>query len=125
VVQNEILSKIQSDKLKVYVVWTPVLNSDNRDSAIASTKNIYDPRVTHFWDADQSLGKLYGKTLELPNDGDLAWDIYFSFDKDVDWDKQPPPPTAWMHQLGMDERHLDGDKLRESIRTLLGISEKE
>ena len=97
-------------------MWTPVIDGDNRDAAIASTKNIYDPRVKHFWDADQSLGNRYGQTISLPNNRELAWDIYFAFDKEVEWADELPQPTDWMHQLGMDERHLDGEKLRESIQ---------
>ena len=36
-----------------------------------------------------------------------------------DAEVQPPVPTEWMHQLGTDERLLDGVKLHESVETLL------
>ena len=36
---------------------------------------------------------------------------------------EPPAPTAWMHQLGRDERHLDGDSLRRMILEQLGIED--
>ena len=118
-VQNEILSRIQSKDLKVYVIWTPVLKSDDRLAAVASTKNLNDPRAEHYWDADQSLARQFGITTTLPDNLDLAWDIYFVFDKNVLWKTQLPDPVNWMHQLSSDERRLNGTKLRQSVEAVL------
>lgn len=118
-VQNEILAKIADENLRVFVVWTPVLGGDNREAAEASTALIHDPRAEHFWDAEQVLGKSYADAIRLPNDRDLAWDIYFAFDGDAAWTADLPIPSDWMHQLGSDERHLDGDKLHASVLHLI------
>ena len=120
-VQDKILAKLSSDNLRVYVVWTPVLREDNRTAAGQSIAQITDSRAVHFWDGDKSLGLSFGKLVTLPRQRELAWDVYFVFDEQSEWTETPPKPTDWMHQLGTDERLLDGDKLRESVEALLPV----
>ncbi len=122
-VHAEVLEQVDSDDLSVLAVWMPVLQSDNAAAGRQAELLLPDPRVTHYWDGDSSLGKLYGRSLELPRGRQLAWDIYFVYAPGVTWDDEPPPPTAWMHQLGTDERHLSGSKLRRTILELLGIED--
>lgn len=122
-VLEKALEKIDSDNLAVYAVWTPVLQSDQRSSVDKARKLFAsDPRVVQYWDGNQSLGKAYGKVVKLPRGRSLAWDIYFVFEAGITWDDTPPgppAPTDWQHQLGNDERRLDGDKLRESILSIM------
>jgi hypothetical protein len=123
VVHDEVLKQVDSDDLAVLAVWMPVLQSDNAPAGKQAEPLLPDPRVVHYWDDDNSLGKLYGRSLTLPRGRQLAWDIYFVYAPGIRWDDEPPPPTVWMHQLGMDERHLSGDKLRKTILELLGIED--
>jgi hypothetical protein len=122
-VHDEVLEQVDSDDLTVLAVWMPVLQSDNAAAGKKAEPLLPDPRVVHYWDDDNSLGKLYGRSLELPRGRQLAWDVYFVYAPGVTWDDAPPPPTAWMHQLGTDERHLSGSKLRGTILGLLGIED--
>jgi hypothetical protein len=46
-------------------------------------------------------------------------DVYLVFDEKAEWNDQPPAPAGWMHQLGIDEKIPDGDKLRTSVEELL------
>ena len=97
-----------------------MLQGDSRQVAETSQHLIYDERATHYWDGDQSLGLLYGEIVELPMGRQLAWDIYFAYDEGAEWTGNPPPPAAWAHQLGRDDRHLgEGDKLREAVEAFL------
>jgi hypothetical protein len=123
VVQQEALEQIDSEDLSVLAVWMPVLGSDNAAAGKDAEALLPDDRVTHYWDGDNSLGKLYGRLLELPRGRQLAWDIYLVYAPGVRWDEEPPLPTRWMHQLGLDDRRLDGDSLRGSILELLGLEE--
>jgi len=123
VVLEQVLNKIDNENLAVHVVWTPVLASD-RETSVNAARKIFDgdDRVEQYWDGGQFLGKMYGRIVKLPRGRDLAWDIYFMFDRGTTWAAAapPPPPADWQHQLGMDERRLNGDKLRASIEQLLG-----
>ena len=118
-VLEKVLEQIESDDLSVHVVWMPVLRSDNAKEGLAAESFIPDERAVHYWDGDNALGKVYGRLLTLPRGRQLAWDIYFVYEPGVEWKDEPPLPTDWMHQLGRDERSLDGDKLREAIRAVL------
>ena len=77
----------------------------------------------HLWDADKSMGFSLGKVVTLPRERKLAWDVYFAFDATAKWDDVPPKPAHWMHQLGTDERTLDGGKLRLAVEKLLTASD--
>jgi len=123
VVHDDVLKRIESDDLSVIAVWMPVLASDNAEEGKKAERLLADPRVTHYWDGDNALGKLYGRALELPRGRQLAWDIYFVYAPGVRWEEDLPEPTAWMHQLGSDERRLTGDKLRGAIVDLLGLED--
>jgi hypothetical protein len=119
-VVQEALGKIDSSKLTAFVVWTPRYPGDSRAKALSSMKLVSDKRALHFWDGSGWLGRHYGNALTLPAKRKFAWDVYFVFDSKARWDKAPPPPTNWMHQLGQDDqRRLDGDKLREIVEGLL------
>jgi hypothetical protein len=118
-VQEKVLAKIRSDKLRAFVVWTPRYPGDNRAKALAATKLIPDERSIHFWDGGGRLGRQYGKLLKLPGGRTFAWDVYFVLDKRASWGESPPAPTEWMHQLGEDNRRLDGAKLSQVTLRLL------
>ena len=121
-VQKKILEAVNHERLRVYVVWTPVLQEDNRRAAVKAIGHVSDERAVHFWDADKSLGFSLGKVVTLPRERRLAWDVYFAFDAKTKWGDMPPEPADWMHQLGNDKQKLDGDKLRLTVEKLLGKS---
>ena len=122
-VHDSVLKQVESNDLSVLAVWMPVPGSDNAEEGKKAEPLLADPRVTHYWDADKSLGNLYGRQLTLPRGRQLAWDIYFVYAPGVSWEDAPPAPTARMHQLDLDERHLDGDTLRGTILKLLSTEE--
>ena len=117
--RDQVLNNLSRGKFKAYVVWTPVLFGDCREAAEESLREVPDPRVTHFWDKDKALGKRFGRILELPHGKKFAWDVYLLYDARAYWGDHPPEPNAWMHQLGQDERRLDGEKLRKKVAALL------
>jgi hypothetical protein len=124
VVHKKALSRIESHRLKVFVVWTPRYPGDNRTKAVAATKIVPDQRATHYWDANGCLPKHYGRILGLPRGKQFAWDTYMIFEPDSEWKDAPPEPNDWMHQMGgilgrNHPRWLDGDRFRESIQSLV------
>lgn len=117
--REQILENLNTDNVKVYVVWTPVLREDDRMTADEATQLVQHDRAQHYWDDDKSLGLSFGKIVTLPRERTLAWDVYLLFDQEVEWNDQPPAPADWMHQLGIDEKTLDGEKLRTSVQQLV------
>ena len=114
------MSRIDDKRLSVHVVWTPVLQNDDRSAALGARELIHDPRATHYWDGDMVLGTAYGEAVELPVGRDFAWDVYFAFEDDIEWTDHVPEPNDFAHQLGRDKRHLgDGHRLREMVEGLL------
>lgn len=123
VVQEKALEQIESDKLKIYVVWLPRFPGDSRQVAEKAVALVSDKRARHFWDGAGSLGTRYGSIVDLPGEQDFAWDVYFSFGPKTRWsDEAPPTPDFWMHQLGPDTKErprLNGEKLRKAVAALL------
>lgn len=122
-VHKKAISRIESDDLQVFVIWTPRYPGDDRTKAVAATKIVPDQRATHFWDAAGIVPKLYGKVLGLPEGKQFAWDTYMVFGTDAEWETVAPEPAGWMHQLGSvlgtsHPRWLDAGKLRHDIETL-------
>ena len=74
VVQQQVLGKIDSDKLAVFVVWIPILKADDRDAARQSMAMVSDQRAIQFWDAKRNLGTRVAKEMVLPGNTKVAWD---------------------------------------------------
>jgi hypothetical protein len=111
------LEQIQSDKVKVFVVWIKRFFGDSRDAAQEAMSLVPDGRARHFWDSSGRLSKRYAKVVELPGKKTFAWDVYFVFGPKAVWSETPPAPDFWMHQLGGRDtgNMLDGRKFREAI----------
>jgi len=117
-VQKQILDKIDFDHLKVFVVWFPLLDADNRDVAVRTSATFTDPRVSQFWMSDWTLGNLYGKVLPFPKDYKyhVAVDVYLIFDEKQTWRSDAvPKPASFMHRLGEDERLFKVETLRAMV----------
>jgi len=119
-VQEQVLDQVKDEELRVYAVWVPIRWSDGKASIPQATKRFTDPRVSHYWNKGGELVNAYSRILRI--DGP-AWDVYLLFDRSAEWKEQPPAPTVWMDQLGLDREHdLDGAKLSTEARKLLQIT---
>jgi hypothetical protein len=65
-----------------------------------ATKEVWDPRARHYWDADGWLSKTYKDVLRgFPFEP--VWDTFILYGPEAKWDGEAPPkPAYWMHQLG-------------------------
>ena len=101
-------------------MWVPELGADERHVASA-TQLMSDPRVLHYWDQDESMGRSYAKQI-LGIDEFALWDFYMLFDRSASWrDGRQPTPRVWMHQLhGLDpDKRLDADRFAAQAAQLL------
>lgn len=129
VIRDDVLNEISDGRLKVFVIWEPILPKDGTEAADDSASLLKDEwRAEQFWDPLAESGKLLKKLLELgiPNP---AWDIYMLYPPGVKWSDVTPKPVFWMHQMtfksgGEDQRRyeslrLDTAKLRAEIERRL------
>jgi len=121
---QKLLQNVKDDRLEVYIVWLPVLSADKRSWAVKRTSEFSDDRVTYFWDGEQITGNIWNEALELDA---LAWDIYFLYGADSEWDKKPTSPDFWMHQLSGLEKgeYLDIGKFEKETKKLLTKLEQD
>jgi hypothetical protein len=115
------LKKVSYDRANVYVIWDPIFGGDFDGEAKKLSKGFPDKRVSYFKDPDSLAGKLWKHVLKLDND--IAWDVYLLYGADAQWDKEPPQPAFWMHQLygvtkapRFDEPIFEA-KLKEMLKT--------
>ncbi|HEV8590828.1 MAG TPA: hypothetical protein VGQ55_01900 [Pyrinomonadaceae bacterium] len=108
--------------MKAYAVWVPVLASDGEFAVGRATKNIPDPRATHYWDANAEFVKSFAPVLGING---KAWDVYLLYDKEAEWGDTPPKPEYWQEQLGIsDETQLNADIMTAEINKLLASGAK-
>ena len=97
-----------------------MLPSDNVSAAKKAAQSINDGRVRHFHDPNRRVGKILAESLGEPTK--VAWDIYLFYSQGSSWQKVPPPPIAWVHQLsGTWVAHYhSGDDLEKELREIAG-----
>ena len=97
--------KIADEKLSAYVVWEPILRTDDVRGARRATTILPDARVRHYWIDGQQAARLFQPVLGLRDE--LAWDVYLVYPAGVVWTgNRPPKPSYYMHQL----HELPGDR---------------
>jgi hypothetical protein len=120
VVQRYVLETIPDDRLRVYVVWGPMLGEEKESDAKEATAHLPDPRVTHFWAPTHVLAEAMAGPLGM--EGSRAWDTFQVFAADAHWGEKPPVPAYFMH-VGKSslppERRLNGVTLAQKVRQLL------
>jgi hypothetical protein len=117
VVQDSVLSRIDSRDLAVYVVWEPIFRSDDARASRKATVLSPDDRVKHYWAATRDVGRLFQGAIGLKDE--VAWDVYLVYRAGRVWDAfEPPAPDDFMHQLSgrlPKEKMLEGRGLAEMI----------
>ncbi len=81
-----------------------------------------DQRVSYFKDPSSLAGNLWERVLKTQNESEIAWDVYLLYGNDAQWEKEPPQPGFWMHQLrGVTKAlGLDVPTFRAKLKDMLG-----
>ncbi len=91
--QSNILEKNPDLDLQVLAVWFNVLGGDDRSRWPADL--LSDSRVAHYWDPDGETGFWFADHRDNYDThgyvGGLAWDIYYLFGPDAQWNDFPGP----------------------------------
>lgn len=115
--------------MRVYIVWSPILELDAQSWVPNAMTRLPDSRVSHYWDGEGKLVEAYKTILPTLDEKTgkylKAWDVYMVFPRDAEWQDKPPEPGYWMHQLWLDTgNRFDGDILAKETKKMLQTSAK-
>jgi hypothetical protein len=122
VVQRYLLDALQSQDVRVYLVWESVGSPDTEAKAREASVFLADPRVHQLWSPDRFAGKAFQQAIGLQ--GSPAWDVFLLFAPGKKWESAPPAIDSFMHNLSSHEelprdRHLNGTQLAREVMALL------
>jgi hypothetical protein len=120
---DELLAEFPDAKLRVQVVWEPVLKTDIGAPVSRVLGQLEDRRVTQYWDPRRVISsdfirsvnenpKNYGREEQLPPDF-IAWDVVAVFGKSAHWERDLPTPA-----------HYDGPVVHAIDSTRQAIAEQ-
>ena len=116
------LGTIDSQALRAYVVWLPILQHDNEAEAALAAATMVDPRASHYWNPDTAIARAASKAMGITAQLDAAWDVFLIYGPEVMWKagEPMPAPTAWMHRLAeQDPRWMEPRDMARAVRALL------
>ena len=80
-------------RLRVLVVWEPVLPTDWAAPTTAVLARVADRRALQFWDKGRLVSeKILASGFPNPLDGPVVWDFVALYPPGVRWDGSFPPP---------------------------------
>jgi hypothetical protein len=102
---DALLAEFPDARLRVQVVWEPVLKTDIAAPLTSVLGLIKDRRVRQYWDPGRIVSAdlvrtfnqnpaRYGRDEDLPP-GFVAWDLVAVFAKDAHWERDLPVPVQY------------------------------
>ena len=107
--------RIPDDRLRAYLIWQPILNSDNRISAERRANEFGHEKFIHYWDSNRATGDLWKDVLRL---SDTAWDVYLLYNASAEWTGTPPSPDLWFPPLHHATRARFEVKTKQLLREI-------
>jgi hypothetical protein len=83
------LDQLPGAKVRVFVVWEPVLPTDMSAPGTMTLERLHDPRAAQFWDHDRMLSHLLGEKDRRT----VVWDQIAIYDPGHKWESAPPTPV--------------------------------
>jgi hypothetical protein len=95
---ERILKQTQSDSVRVFVVWEPMLPTDWYRPTRPTLKRVSDTRAVQFWDKShliaaelkQQLQQFHGTHPKCCDDGGHLWDMAAIYLPGVKWGEAAP-----------------------------------
>jgi hypothetical protein len=121
--QQEVLEKIDSTALEIYVVRGPK-NGAQANHVDRVTNLVDDSRATQYWDEHAAVAGPYDKLFDLA--GPCAG-VFALYGPDAKWDTaNPPEPLVWQDahadQRGREDNPpLDAEAMADRVRALLKL----
>jgi hypothetical protein len=83
-----LLREINSQDVRVFVIWEPVLPTDFVPPSTAALGRIPDARAAQYWDGKRALSHLLGEH----NRSSVVWDYIAVYAPGKMWQDAPPKP---------------------------------
>jgi hypothetical protein len=84
---QRLIDEQREGKIRVFVIWEPILPTDLAAPSTMTLKRIADTRASQYWDKEHLVSKSIGET-----DG-VVWDYVAVYAHGKLWEKGPPEPT--------------------------------
>ena len=84
---EELLKEQRDPRIRVFVVWEPVLPTDFAAPSTLTLRRISDPRATQYWDKQHLVSRL----LDV-DPSSVVWDYVAVYEPGKMWDQAPPEP---------------------------------
>lgn len=116
----QILSRHPSNRLRMYVVYTPRQKQDDKKMAARAAARLVGSRVTQLWDPDSTAARALSGTLGLKDEH--AWGTFLLYDTQAILKDNATPPTLWMRSGSEASDHgFDLSAFENETTRLLGV----
>jgi hypothetical protein len=102
------LEQLSDPKIRVFVIWEPVIPTDLAAPSTMTLKRLSDLRISQYWDKELLVSKSIGE-----QDG-IVWDYVAVYPPGKMWEQSPPEPS---YSKAPVIQAIDGT--REAIQNLL------
>jgi hypothetical protein len=109
---ERLLREQHHPRLRVFVIWEPVLPTDFGAPSTATLQRISDLRASQYWDKGHLVSHLLGERDRRS----VVWDYVAVYPPGKLWDKAPPQPEAFGVPVV-----LAIDDTRDEIQRLLQV----
>jgi hypothetical protein len=109
-VVRALFEEFPDEKLAGFVVWVPMLPTDDLAAAKVEQDAIEDTRLRFWYDADRAAADTWSWFIGLSA---TTWDVYAVYDAASKWPvgEAPERPRIWMHQLNATPATREADRL--------------
>jgi hypothetical protein len=83
------LEQQRDPRIRVFVIWEPVLPTDLAAPSTMTLKRLSDLRVSQYWDKEH----LVSKSLGEQDDSSVVWDYVAVYKPGEKWEQAPPEPS--------------------------------
>ena len=85
---QKILEQYPGGRLRVILVWEPVVSTDIAPPTTHALRRLSDPRASQLWDRELSLSRSMRGA-----DDEVVWDYVAAFPAEVRWQDDLPAPA--------------------------------
>jgi hypothetical protein len=112
---EKVLAEQPDSRIRVFVVWEPVLPTDLGTPSTVTLKRISDLRVSQYWDKEHLVSRLLGEHDRRS----VVWNYVAVYEPGKLWDQAPPESASSGKPV---VRAID--RTRDEIQRLLQSSGK-